>query len=820
MRNGAGAVNGAPTRGRPRWLRSACVGAGLKTWRPLAATGRRPPSRNGRTGSGCRSATAGSGISRLDAVAVPFVIALVLCCPSAPAHGEGMVDPAIDGLTGPFSYLSKSSTILGGIGASGATQVTWDGALYTGACELCVVVGDPPEPVAVRVKQLGFGYLPIVHYAWQEGEVRCSVSAFTGAVSEQADPVNFVRLGARRMGDGAEPAFIGFGIRHSGLDHRADALESAPFAGAGRYEFAEGCVVVDDRAVCILPDKGPARQYAVLGEPYAGAFSGEAVGLKRQTAALISLWELGANEELSVDLKLPWKPLPLQPREPIEALQRAGHDDYMQRVVEAWHLKLTEGMQVRVPEPKPQDAYRANLVYALMAVEHPSGAQPYLVNRLQKQRLRPGRSATVIHALDVAGHHGLARGCLEALLGMQGENGRLSLDDSVVEHCAVMQAVVSHIGITGDRDWAEAAWGPLMAAAEWLAVPPGPLVARDCIARAAALAAARDAASRLARDEDARALAERWERAADAVAAAAMEGAFPTEVIPTLPDLVAAGGAPSIEERATVWPEQMTALCQRLRSEYAEGVVASGGRLNMTATADMARLHAMRGEQEQAIRDVYALLVHTGSCHEGYVSGAAPWSDRDSGESYPPDPLFAAAYVTLLRDLLVREQGADLHLLSAVSPEWLRPGETATVENARTTFGPVSISVSVTEQGAEVLLAGDWHAAPDRIILHVPYFVELTQASADQPGLRQVEGPPPRAYEATDFPTAAGTGGNEWLELPPQTARVDLQWTSRNSEPISYERTVEEWRSRYRDRYDRYTGSARDPVPIEPPPLR
>ena len=797
MRNGAGAMNGAPTRGRAHWLHSACVGAARQT-----------------PGS---SVTAGL---LAHAVALPFVIALVLCSPSAPAHGEGMVDPAIDGLTGPFSYLSKPSTILGGIGASGATQVTWDGAFYTGACELCVVTGDPPEPIAVRVKQLALGYLPILHYAWQEGEVRCSVSAFAGAVSEQTDPVNFIRLGARRMGEGTEPAFIGFGIRHSGLDHRAGALESAPFTASRRYEFTEGCVVVDGQAVCIFPDKRPTRQYAVLGEPYEGAFSGEALGLKRQTAALISLWELGANEELSVELKLPWKPLPLQPRPPIQALQRAGHDDYMQRVVEAWHLKLAEGMQIRVPEPKPQDAYRANLVYALMAGEHPVGAEPYTVNRLQKRRLRPGPSAAVIRALDVAGHHGLARGCLEALLGMQGESGRLSLDDSAIEHCAVMQATVSHIGITGDRDWAEAAWGSLMEAADWLAAVPGRLEAHDHIARTAALAAARDMASRLGRDEDARALTERWKRAADAVAAAAMQGAFPADVIPTLPDLVAAGSAPLIEERATVWPEQMTALCQRLRSQYAEGVLASGGRLNLAATANMARLHAIRGEQEQAVRDLYALLAHTGSCHEGYVSGAAPWSDRDSGESYPPDPLFAAAYVTVLRDLLVREQGADLHLLSAISPEWLRPGETMTVENARTIFGPVSVSVSVTDEGAEVLLAADWHAAPDRIILHVPYFVELTQASPNQPGLTPVQGPAPRAYEGTDFPAAGGTGGNEWLELPSQTTRVDLAWTTRDFEPISYKRTVEEWRSRYRDRYDRYTGSAKDPVPIEPPPLR
>ncbi len=748
-----------------------------------------------------------------------FTTTLMVCGLSVCASAQGMVDPSIDGLTGPFCYLSKPSTIIGGIGASGATQVTWDGAFYTGAFELCIVTGDPPRPVAARVKRLAMNYLPVLHYAWQEGPVRYSVSVFAGTVSEGAGPVNFIRLHARRMGEGEQPAFIGFGVRHSGLDHRARAMEVAAFDRSRRYEFAEGCAVVEGEVLCVLPEAPPTVQYAVVDQPYDGPYSGEAMGLQPTTATLIALWELGAAEELAVDLKMPWKPLPLKPAAPIRALQQASYDEEMQLVVSAWHTKLAEGMQIRLPEEKPQSAYRANVVSALVSIEEPSGKKPYVVNRLQRRRLYPGESAAFIAAIDAAGHHQLARGCLESLLALQGETGCLALGDDLSEHCAVIRAVAFHYGVTADQDFGDFAWPATEKALGWLdAAPSGTLPER--LTRAAALAGAAEMAARLGHDERVRALHERLERAVQAVAEATETEPLPAEAVPAILSLAAVQTGPRMDEVAEVWPEQIASLCHRLRAQYAEGVMSRDGALDLLATADMARLHAMRGEQEQAIRDLYALLAHTGSCHEGFAAGVKPWSDRDSAESYPPDPSFAAAYVRLLRDLLVREAGRDLHLLSALSPEWLTEGKDLIVENARTVFGPVSVLVSVSPEGAEVLIAADWHHSPDRIILHLPYSVRVTQVGADQPGLRQVKGPSPRTYEVTDFPTAGARGGNDWLELPSHTTRVTIDWQPREVEPISYEATVEEWQTRYWDRYDRYIGSGKAPVSIEPVPLR
>ena len=48
---------------------------------------------------------------------------------------------------------------------------------------------------------------------------------------------------------------------------------------------------------------------------------------------------------------------------------------------------------------------------------------------------------------------------------------------------------------------------------------------------------------------------------------------------------------------------------------------------------------------------------------------------RDFSLNLSPHGLFAAKFRTLLRDMIVREQGNDVHLLSCVSPEWIQVGK-------------------------------------------------------------------------------------------------------------------------------------------------
>jgi hypothetical protein len=72
-----------------------------------------------------------------------------------------------------------------------------------------------------------------------------------------------------------------------------------------------------------------------------------------------------------------------------------------------------------------------------------------------------------------------------------------------------------------------------------------------------------------------------------------------------------------------------------------------------------------------------------------------------------PHGWFAAEYATYLRNMLVREDGTGLTLMSALSPAWLFPGAVVEVRGAPTTHGKVTFRLRVGHSGAHL----SWDAA-------------------------------------------------------------------------------------------------------------
>jgi len=810
---------------------------------------------------------------------VPIALALgLLACACAQTEGPtptaatrdsgpgtpspGLYDPQIDPPAGPFSYLAKPSNLLAIVGQQGATQITWDGAFYTGAVELCIVAGDPPQPVAVRVKQLGLGHLPVVHYAWQSGDLRYSVTSFAAMVQAagEAWPVNFIRLGIRRMATSKRegppsPGVIGCAIRGSGGDHRAAALQTGGFDPNSRHEFGEGCLAVGGAAVCLLPDAAPARRYAVLDQPYTGPFAaengtegvsgdradarspdtpsvpfsaGDVFHVKHDTAALIALWDLGQAQEVQVDLKMPWRPVPLESVGVLQAIRGAGFDAFVQQLTYEWNAKLAEGTDLSFPEEKPLDTYAASLAYLLMSVERRPGALTRLVYRLRKEPLLPGESVRVIHALEVAGQLSLARECLTGLLDQQQADGCLSAGGDVRGHAQVLLAIGRHYALCRDENWGAQVYPKLQKAVAWLAEAlvlgaaqrgARPANPGEQLAVATALASAGEMAAGLGHPDN----SAQWLGRLEAVplpSPADVPG-LPSDALGGLADAAQnLSLAPRLSLAKGLEEAQVTGLCQRLHRSYAEGILAEGGVLSPLATIDLAWLHAARGEQEQALRDLYGILVHTGSCHEGFAVGARAWGDRDSGEDVTPDPVFAAAYAELVRDLLVSEEGDELHLFRLIAPGWVQPDKPTGVKNALTTFGVVSAVATMSSKGAEVEIAAQWRERPARIVLHVPWFAEVTRVSADQPGVAQKEGAPSAAYDTADVPSAAAGAPNRWVELSPDTTQLKIDWRLRKLDALTYDDALDAWREWYGKVYDKYLANGGRRTPLEPPPLR
>jgi hypothetical protein len=126
------------------------------------------------------------------------------------------------------------------------------------------------------------------------------------------------------------------------------------------------------------------------------------------------------------------------------------------------------------------------------------------------------------------------------------------------------------------------------------------------------------------------------------------------------------------------------------------------------------------GDREKAIRSFYAFANH-----------AAPmlvWREeqRPLGKGDPvvgdmPHNWASAEFVRCVRNFLILERGAELHLLEGLPAEWARPGMVTRVRNAVTEFGPVSLELRVNADGSQARLTVETakENAPRKVVVHL-----------------------------------------------------------------------------------------------------
>src|SRR5262249_26210631 len=93
--------------------------------------------------------------------------------------------------------------------------------------------------------------------------------------------------------------------------------------------------------------------------------------------------------------------------------------------------------------------------------------------------------------------------------------------------------------------------------------------------------------------------------------------------------------------------------------------------------------------------------------------------ETNTGHGDGPHGWAAANFITLLRLLLVREEGDTLHLLQGVPASWLEPGGEIVLRDLPTYFGPLSLRVDngTTETSLSIECAP--HSAPAQIVIHL-----------------------------------------------------------------------------------------------------
>lgn len=784
----------------------------------------------------------GLALKRIRCIAICSTLALSL--PLAPANAPlfaQMVSPSIDPPDQPFSYFSQPSDEIGVMDAPEATEITPEGYLYTGFGELVFFAGPNDTPVQQRLRTLERGYLPIDSYTWREDGIAFRFTMFAATLdgTPEGQLVDFVRVTMRNENPIATRALLATGFRYQAPsstprpigdnrfvrpvegkrpgDYRQPGVS---FSNSWEYRFSGNAFLRDGKAMYLFP-AGAEQLSFTLHEDYNKPpnLTPRRLDILPTTAAGVARYGkmLAPGEEASLDFKMPV--IPVAPGPVLTAIENASFDTYHQRVSDFWKGILHHGMQLTLPEKKVTDTFQANLIYDFIARNKIGDDYVQTVNDLHYHSFYLRDSSDIVHSYDVTGYPVAARQVLDFFARWQTPEGNfLSQPQQYDGWGEALWAYGQHFRITHDRAFAEQVFPSIARAVAWLrqaraADPlhlmpasdvldneyiPGHLTGynflaldglHEAIFMAHALGKEEDAANFQREYDDYRATflkkIEEITATTGGYIPPALDGKRGGQdwgnMLGSYPEPVLAANDPRI-----------TATLKTTQAKYQEGIMTYGdGRwLHHYLTIKNTLTEVIRGDQEEAVRELYALLLHTSSTQAGFEFAIRPWGDRNFEGNLSPHGWFAAEYRTLLRNMFVREEGSDLHLLSVLSPEWIGAGRPISATGVPTDFGTVDVTLDQPSDTAAVLhIASRWVDAPQHIFLHLPWFMNTTSIDADG---RKID-----------------VSGNA-VSLPANTHTVRIAWMRRAGTPqMSYQQAVESYKAEYVRRYNEYMhGSA------------
>ena len=400
---------------------------------------------------------------------------------------------------------------------------------------------------------------------------------------------------------------------------------------------------------------------------------------------------LAPGAQRTLDFKMPV--VPTADPQILSDLDQTSFDAAKAQIIAYWNNILSAGMQIELPEPKAVDTFYTNLIYDLIAIDHIGPDYIQTVNKLHYHAFYLRDGADIVHSYDVTGYPQIARECLDFFAKSQKPDGNfLSQPQQYDGWGEAVWAYGQHYRITHDKAFAEWALPQIDRAVDWLhqaraadplhIVPasdvrdneyvPGHLTGYNFLALDGLRLAIPMAVETGHAD-----LAQKWQAEYDSLhqaffkvldaQAAAHNGYIP----PALDGQTGGydwGNLLSVVPEPTLDPHdpRVTATLRAVQAKYAEGIMtyANGEFLHHYLTIKNTMTETIRGDQQQASNEFYAILLHTSSTNAGFEYKIRPWGDRNFGDNLAPHGWFAAEYRTLLRTMLVREEGNQLHLLS------------------------------------------------------------------------------------------------------------------------------------------------------------
>ncbi len=548
--------------------------------------------------------------------------------------------------------------------------------------------------------------------------------------------------------------------------------------------------------------------------------------------------ELAPGQSRHLTYRLPIVPLPEGSEHAVQ-VREADYDALLATTVDFWEKMVVEKAPLHFPEAKVQEYLIAGTIANLLAVDRVGEDTVANVNKFQYHDWYGGSDPThMLLAMDYMGLPDVTREGFLFWRKKQFPDGSFRMHRHPEARYWELfgwnlWGWTGHYRITRDRDFLQRVYPGVVEACAWqervtakdpLGLWPVATIGDDAFLKECrqtgqqfwtltGLKCAILLANEMGRTEDAERFAAQYERFY-----AAFEPQLAAQVA------ITGGYIPPALERTTDgndWDNLMTlypavlfdpmdprveATLRHAREQYQEGILqyiwpAAVSRdgdsftfneqpmLHYWQTPNNTQVSLVRGtewDQEWAVKELYALLLHTTSTHLPGEFGTIPWSTRECSHPFNllPQGVTIAKTIEVLRNMLVREQDEDLHLLSALSPEWVRPGESIVVSGAPSAFGPVSAEVTAADDRLTIDLPTQFRNAPRRLWVRVPWFYDVEKASLDG---------------ATVTPE-----GNEVL-IPQGVRQLVLHGAIRHdTPPMSYDRAVADYQAEYRRRWEHF----------------
>ncbi|MDR3183629.1 MAG: hypothetical protein LBT89_12065 [Planctomycetaceae bacterium] len=728
------------------------------------------------------------------------------------AFSVNMVAAGADNPAKEWSYTPKNTTVIGVPFTPAPVQVTFDGAIYTQDSELFFFYREKRKPLFAAQKTFYQGWIPIVQYDWTEEQIQYAVEMFGFALQDEGpnNSVQFVKIKMKNLSPEKKPIHFGAAIRASGVDHR---LGKPAFNKESLYQFEGSEFECDDKIVYQF--SGQPALFAVKDAPYTAPFSSKNHPISEDTGVGIVSYSpvLPPNGEYEITLKYPRRAVAKSGTAFIEKLRKADYNDYRSACVDFWTKTIEGGGYFAIPEKRVNDSYKAGLVHLILAtrthgndVKRQGSGLPYdgiFFNDFIDMRL----------IYDAAGLPEFVEVNFDWLKKSVNKEG-LFVDSSVshnkeimTSHGQALYSVCNHFIYHDNKQLAQEMLDTVQKAVGLIAndhqKQPNGLVRPSSTFDAEmiqgyytshnlwCLLALRSAVL-YAEYLDLKDLARQWRtlehsyRKSVLLAieqSAAADGYVPTGLYP-----FKFGKETGWAEYATnqdwenmllVYPTETLAvndykvkgtLTHIRKNKFREGVLTyrNGQHLHQYATTNLTNQHIAINDQITALYDLYHILLHNGSTHEGFENMVDPWGDRDPAPIPGPHAWAAAKTSLLIRNALIREYGGyaglngserSLYLFSVISPCWDKENQKVEIINARTEFGTVNATLTFKEKGAGVSIDARFVRTPKNIFIAVPHFKTLKNVTITPP-----------------LPVSLESG---YIVCPPETKAVEIEWTDK-----------------------------------------